>query len=138
MTDTKRWTDPTWSEVRADVDIAQLMRPLSSFKLKIAPKAAGYTVAHNDQPLPPDCFAGVTLFETGEGQMQLKSIPGLSSVEPLPPYNADSADQYLQISDLLGSYLTQHSELNRLEGIIEIPCHANGARLNRYQPPIPN
>jgi hypothetical protein len=148
MTSTNPWTDPTWTVVRADLDIAHVMLPLCSFKLQTAPKAVGeyasYVIAYKHQAPAPDSFGGVTLVETGEDELQLSDIPGITDLPgvpkggKLPPYDTDSATLYTQASELMSNYLTQHSELQRLEAIMQIPCHAHGSRTEKYDPPIPN
>jgi hypothetical protein len=145
MTSTNQWTDPTWTVVHADLDIAHVMLPLGTFKLRVDTEAAEYPtflVDHSYQAPVPDCFAGVSLVARGQGELQLKGIDGLAGVKSiaesgtLRPYNKDSAEDYIRVIDAMGSYLTQHSKLNRLEGIIRIPCHWHGAPLKDYKPAI--
>jgi hypothetical protein len=142
MTEANQWTGPTWTVMRADEDIAHVMLPLGSFKLQGTTKT-GYAVNYGRQAPTPDCFCKTTLVETAGDELSLSDVPGLSDLAgmikgQLPPYDSDSANLYTKVSELISSYGAQNGDLNRLEAIIRIPCHAHGTRTENYSPSIPN
>jgi hypothetical protein len=118
-----------WTIVRSDLDIAHVMLPLSNFRLESVPgttDSPAYRLVHNNQAPVPDCFCGSVLGQLGQDQPSFFEV---TNMKPLPAYNQDSAAQYVKVSDLMNAYLARNPQVQRLEGIIKIPCHAHGSQL---------
>src|SRR5438045_2448568 len=93
-----QWTR-NWTIVRADLDIAHVMLPLSNFKLETMSaggKDPAFQVVHNNQAPVPDCFAKSVLVQRGQDAPSFFEITGLDG---LPRYSQDSMDQYIQVSE---------------------------------------
>jgi hypothetical protein len=121
-------TGRPWQIVRADLELAHVFLPLSSFTFEPATKdgISGYTIAHTNQPPLPDCFAGLFLRPVGSSQPKFETITKKSS---LPLYNKTSATEYADVSAQLDSYMERDPEVRRLEGVMKVPCHAHGVAL---------
>lgn len=124
-----------WTIVRADLDIAHVMLPLSNFRLHDVNTTGAnisYQLVHNHQAPVPDCFSGAVLMQTGRDEPSFFEITGL---EQLPTYDQDTAAQYVNISETMGTYLAENTNVQRLEGVIRIPCHAHGAQIPKGASP---
>jgi hypothetical protein len=121
------WTR-NWAIVSADQDIAHVMLPLNDFRLESVstPRGPAYQLMHNCESPNPDCFWGSVLVPLGQVEASFYDI---TKLEQLPSYSANTASQYVQVAEVLGTYLAQNPQVQRLEGFIKIPCHANGAQL---------
>ncbi len=120
------WTRK-WSIVSADLDIAHVMLPLSSFRLVnvSAPGAAPvYKVAYDGEAPSPDCFAQARLVPAGAEPVEFSRI---TQIRTLPLYTPERAGQYSKVGELIASYVEQNRQAQRLEGAIRIPCHAHGS-----------
>jgi hypothetical protein len=129
MTDSTRdpWqTDHAWQIVRADLGLAHVFMPLSSFKFEPAATGRGYTIAHTNQAPRPDCFAGVVLRPAGSSEPTFEQI---AQCKQLPVYGKSSASVYADFSAKADTFMEQDCEVKRLEGVIRVPCHAHGAEL---------
>jgi hypothetical protein len=122
-------TGRPWQIVRADLDLAHVFLPLSSFTFEPATSTdgiSGYTIAHTNQSPEPDCFAGSFLRPVGTSQPKFETITNKTS---LPLYDKTSASEYADVSAQMAAYMEQDPEVRRLEGVIKVPCHAHGAVL---------
>jgi len=122
-----------WTIVSADLDLAHLMLPLSSFKLEnVSPagKNPQFRVLH-DQPPALDCFADSLLVPAGNQQPNFYDI---TKKEQLPLYGLDTVGEYVDVLDAMGSYMMKNKEVQRLQGVIKMPCHAHSAK---YSPGAP-
>jgi hypothetical protein len=121
-------TGRPWQIVRADLELAHVFLPLSSFTFEPATKdgISGYTISHTNQAPLPDCFDGLFLRPVGNSQPKFETITKKPS---LPLYNKTSATEYADVSAQLDSYMEQDPEVRRLEGVMKVPCHAHGATL---------
>ena len=129
MTDSPRdpWqTDRPWQIVRADLGLAHVFMPLSSFKFEPAPGSQGYRLAHTYQPPQPDCFDGLVLRPRGSSRPTFEQI---AQRKTLPLYDTNSASDYADISEKADLFMDQDPDVQRLEGVIRVPCHAHGAEL---------
>jgi hypothetical protein len=129
-TATDSWTR-NWTIVSADVDLAHVMLPLSSFRLEnVSPAGQSpvYRVVHNDQPPAPDCFAESYLVPVGNHRPTFLEI---TQRQDLPFYATDTEDQYVEVADLMAKYMTQNTGVQRLEGVIKVPCQAGGAPVSQ-------
>jgi hypothetical protein len=121
------WTR-NWTIVSADLDLAHVMLPLSSFRLANQSPAGTppeYRVLHNNQPPALDCFAESSLVPVGDRQATFFEITGK---EELPLYTLDSVGEYVDVLESMGAYMQKNPGVQRLEGVIQIPCHAHGAK----------
>jgi hypothetical protein len=122
-------TGRPWQIVRADLPLAHVFLPLSSFTFEPATTPdgiSGYTIAHTNQAPLPDCFAGIFLRPLGSSQPKFETITNKTS---LPLYDKTSATEYADVSELMDTYMEKDPEVRRLEGVIRVPCHAHGAVL---------
>lgn len=122
-------TGRPWQIVRADLDLAHVFLPLSSFTFKPVTTTdgiSGYTIAHTNQAPLPDCFAGSFLRPVGTSQPNFQTITNKQS---LPLYDTTSATEYADVSAQMVAYMERDPEVRRLEGVIKVPCHAHGAAL---------
>jgi hypothetical protein len=129
MTDSNQnpWqTDRPWQMVRADLGLAHVFMPLSDFRFVPAADGNGYTIVHTYQPPQPDCFAGVVLRSVGSSRPTFEQI---AQCKTLPAYDTSSASVYADISAKMDTFMEQDCDVQRLEGIARIPCHAHGAQL---------
>jgi hypothetical protein len=121
------WTR-NWTMVSADLDLAHVMLPLSSFTLvkeNPAGDSPAYRVMHNYQAPDLDCFAASRLVPAGDQQASFFSITGK---EELPLYAHDTVGAYIEVLQSMSTYMTQYPTVQRLEGIIKMPCHAHSAQ----------
>jgi hypothetical protein len=135
MTETISWqTDRPWQIVRADLDLAHVFIPLSSFKFE--PVAGSdnkaFTVEHTNQPPHPDCFANTVLRSVGSNHAAFEKA---AKRKTLPLYDKSSASIYSDISEKLAKYMDEDTNVQRLEGVIRVPCHAHGAKLHAQAAP---
>jgi hypothetical protein len=129
MTDSTRdpWqTDRPWQIIRSDVSLAHVFMPLSSFNIVPASTGNGYTIVHTYQPPQPDCFADVVLRPTGSSQPTFQQV---AQCPTLPAYDDTSASAYADVALKAAAFMEQDYEVQRLEGVIKVPCHAHGAAL---------
>jgi hypothetical protein len=124
---TNSWTR-TWTIFSADLDLAHVMLPLSSFTLENV-SAAGqdpvFRVLHNYQAPALDCFADSLLVPTGDQQ---PSFFDITQKEELPLYAVDTVGEYIDVLESMGTYMTKNTTVQRLEGVIKMPCHAHSAK----------
>jgi hypothetical protein len=128
MTDPTRdpWqTDHPWQIVRADVGLAHVFMPLSGFKFEPVAAGNGYTIAHTHQPPQPDCFAGIVLRPAGSSRPTFEQV---AQCRTLPVYDTSCAFVYADVSAKADMFMDQDPEVQRLEGVIRVPSHANGAQ----------
>jgi len=127
-TDEMRWTGRNWQIVRADLDLAHVVMPLSSFTFAATKRdgVEGYTIGHSNQPPAPDCFENSFLVSVGSHKPTFHEI---TKKEKLPLYSKDTATEYADVSSMIASYVDRNREVRRLEGVIKVPCHAHGAQL---------
>jgi hypothetical protein len=128
MTDPTRdpWlTDRSWQIVRADLGLAHVFMPLSSFKFQPAAAGDGYTIVHTDQPPQPDCFGGTLLRPAGSSRPTFEQV---AQCKTLPVYDTSSASVYADVSAKADMFMDQDPEVQRLEGVIRVPTHAHGAQ----------
>jgi hypothetical protein len=121
------WTR-NWTIVSADLDVAHVMLPLSNFRLdnlSNGGNAPVYRVTHNAGPPAPDYFSGALLRPSGANA---PSFFDITKMGQLPLYTQETASQYADVSDLMGTYLAQNTAVRRLEGQIRIPCHPAGGQ----------
>jgi hypothetical protein len=113
-----------WRIVRSDLDIAHVMSPLTDFTLQKAngqSQAPGYELIQNEAAAGADLFAGVRLSPRGTRAPSFSDITGLPL---LPMFSEATSGQYVQVSDMMSDYLTQNPDVERLEGVVRIPCHS--------------
>ena len=124
------WTDRSWQIVRADLDLAHVFLPLSNFSFKATSRNGmdGYTIVHNGQSPVPDCFCDSFLTLIGSHKPTFEAITKKST---LPLFTKDSAAEYAEVSDAMAQYTEKNREIQRLEGVVRIPCHAHGASLHK-------
>jgi len=123
---TNSWTR-NWTIVSADLDLAHVMLPLSSFRLENAsPDSTSpvFRVLHNNPPAL-DCFAESRLTPAGDGQPTFYEITGK---EQLPLYTHATVGEYIDVLESMGPYMMRNPGVHRLEGVIKIPCHAHGGK----------
>src|ERR1700731_2049833 len=97
-TNPDRWqTGRPWQIVRADLDLAHVFLPLSSFTFEPVTRdgISGYAVAYTNQPPLPDCFADSFLRPVGTSQPNFEAITKRQS---LPLYDTTSATDYADVS----------------------------------------
>jgi hypothetical protein len=114
-----------WTIVSADLDLAHVMLPLSSFRLQnVSPagKSPAFKVLHNHQAPALDPFVGSVLVPAGDQQPNFFEITGK---EQLPPYTLDTVGEYVDVLESMGTYMMKNPSVQRLEGVIKIPCHAH-------------
>jgi len=115
-----------WQIVRADLDLAHVFMPLSSFRFEPAqdPKlGSGYRIVHNFQAPHPNCFGDTFLRPAGRSRPTFETA---ARRKTLPAYDAKSAADYATISEHLSDFVDRDHEVRRLEGIVRVPCHAHG------------
>jgi hypothetical protein len=115
-----------WQIVRSDVDLAHVFIPLSSFKF--VKSGNGYTIDYTNQPPHPDVFGDTVLRPAGTRPAVFEKIA--ERTKKMPAYGKSSAKVYADISDKIATYLDADSEIERLEGVIRVPCHAHGATVH--------
>jgi hypothetical protein len=122
------WSGRSWQIVRADLDLAHVFLSLSSFTFEPTTKngVSGYTISHTGQAPAPDCFSEVFLVPLGSHKPTFREI---TDKDDLPLFSKDTATEYSDVSDKVASYMDQNREVQRLEGVVKIPCHAHGAQL---------
>src|SRR5882757_6241743 len=121
------WTRD-WTIVSADLDLAHVMLPLSSFRLKnedTTGESPAFRVLHNYQTPALDCFAGALLHPAGDEQPSFFEI---TKKELLPLYTLDTVGEYVEVLESMGQYMTRNPAVQRLEGVIKIPCHAHSGK----------
>ena len=121
------WTR-NWTIVSADLDLAHVMLPLTSFRLEnvsAAGKTPAFRVLHDHQAPALDCFAGTLLVPAGDQQPSFFEI---TKKEELPPYSLDTVGDYVEVLDSMGTFMTKNPSVQRLEGVIKIPCHAHSTK----------
>jgi hypothetical protein len=121
------WTR-NWTIVSADLDLAHVMLPLSSFRLEnVGPDSTSpvFRVLHNNQAPALDCFAESRLTPAGDRQPTFYEITGK---EQLPLYTLDTVGEYIDVLEVMGPYMMKNPGVQRLEGVIKIPCHAHGGK----------
>jgi hypothetical protein len=132
------WTGD-WTIVSADLDLAHVMLPLSSFKLvneTPAGNSPAYRVMHNYQAPALDCFAASRLVPAGDQQPSFFEITGK---EELPLYTQDTVGEYVEVLASMCTYMMKNPAVQRLEGIIKMPCHAHSAQFPQgTQPHLPS
>jgi hypothetical protein len=120
-------TGRTWRIVRADLNLAHVFIPLSSFTFEAAvtPEGvSGYTIAHTYQAPLPDFFTGIFLRPVGNSQADFQAITQKIS---LPLYSKTSATEYADVSDQIAIYMEKNPGFQHLESEIMVPCHADSA-----------
>ena len=120
-------TGRIWHIVRADLNLAHVFMPLSSFTFEAATTpegVSGYTIAHTYQAPLPDFFTGIFLRSVGKDQPQFQVITKKRS---LPFYSKTSATEYSDVSDQMAEYMEDNPQFQHLESKIMVPCHANCA-----------
>jgi len=118
-----------WQIVRADLDVAHVFMPLSSFRFEQVqdPKLGdGYKIVHDFQAPHPNCFCDTFLRAAGK---TAPTFEAASKRKTLPMYTKQSATDYAAVADNLVEFLTRDHEVRRLEGVIKVPCHAHGGPL---------
>jgi hypothetical protein len=79
---------------------------------------------HENQGPHPDVFAGVTLRPAGHTQVAFeKAAP---KCKKLTHYNASDPASYKLAADEIVEYMEKDRDVERLECIIKVPCHAHG------------
>jgi hypothetical protein len=126
------WTR-NWTIVSSDLDLAHVLLPLSSFTLEnVSPAGQNpqFRVLHNYQAPALDCFANALLVPAGDQQPSFFEIAGK---EELPPYTLDTVGEYVDVLESMGTYMMRNPSVQRLEGVMKIPCHAHsrGAKFPR-------
>jgi hypothetical protein len=127
------WTR-NWTIVSADLDLAHVMLPLSSFTLVKDTNSPAYRVMHNYQAPALDCFAASLLVPAGTQQASFFDI---TSKEQLPLYTHDTVGEYVEVLQSMCTYMTENTAVQRLEGIIKMPCHAHSAQFPEGTQPHP-
>jgi hypothetical protein len=110
--------------VSADLDLAHVMLPLSSFRLEnVSPagKSPAFRVTHNHAPAL-DCFADSLLVPAGDQQPTFFEI---TSKEQLPLYTLDTVGEYVDVLESMGTFMMKNPSVQRLEGMMKMPCHAS-------------
>lgn len=128
-------TGRPWQIVRADLELAHVFLPLSSFTFKPATRKdglEGYTIAHTYQAPHPDCFARTFLLPVGTKDAAFDTI---ADRKTLPMYDSDRATTYSEVAAKMATYMDKNRDVKRLEGEIKIPCHAHGAELSEEAVP---
>jgi hypothetical protein len=121
------WTSRTWTIFSSDLDLAHVMLPLSGFRLEnVSPAGTSpaFRVLHDQVPAL-DCFADSVLVPAGD---QTPSFFQITNKEELPLYAQDTVGEYIDVLESMGTYMTQNTTVQRLEGVIKIPCHAHSAQ----------
>jgi hypothetical protein len=128
------WTRD-WTIVSADLDLAHVMLPLSSFRLvneTPAGNSPAYRVMHNHQAPALDCFAASRLVPAGDQQASFFDITGK---EELPLYTHDTVGEYVEVLQSMCTYMMKNPAVQRLEGVIKMPCHAHSAQFPKGTQP---
>lgn len=113
------WTRK-WSIVRSDMDIAHVMLPLSDFRLQITSASGSppvYQFVQSADTPVPDCLVEAQFQPVGAAQPTFFDI---TRMKTLPPYTQDTDSAYVDVSDLLSTYLTANTTVQRLEGQIRM------------------
>jgi hypothetical protein len=126
-TQTLVWTDRDWQIVSADLDLAHVFLPLRTFRFEPDTRKGieGYKITHSGQVPAPDCFCETFLVPVGTHR------PGFSEITKktaLPLFSKDSATEYGDVAETMAKYTQSNREMQRLEGVIKVPCHAHGAQ----------
>ena len=119
-------TDRIWHIVRADFDLKHAFAPKSGFVFVQETDPAGitgYRIVHKFQCPHPRCFGDTFLIAAGHIQPTFAA----AKMPPLPAYNADSADQYADVSTAIAAHMDENPDVQRLEGTIRIPLLAADA-----------
>jgi hypothetical protein len=125
-----------WQIVRADLDLAHVFLPLNQFffqpttrkKDGVKGVLKGYTITHTYQTPQPDWFSDSFLAPVGT--ISPPAFDEIWNEKTLPAYDSDSATDYADASELIVAHMEQNRDVKRLEGIIRVPCHAHGAKIN--------
>jgi hypothetical protein len=80
-----------------------------------------FRVLHGQAPAL-DCFANTVLVPAGDQQ---PSFFDITRKEELPPYDLDTVGEYVDVLESMGAYMMRNPSVQRLEGVIRIPCHAH-------------
>jgi hypothetical protein len=129
------WTTHAWTTVRSDLDIAHVMLPLTDFRLQEAgdkSKAPAYRLVYEDRVPGPDYFKNTLLRATGTHAPTFSKV---TQLEYLPAYSRDHGVLYAEISDRMDAIMAQNADVQRIEGTIQIPCHAQGQHSGEYTLP---
>jgi hypothetical protein len=119
-------TDRIWHIVRADVDLTHAFAPNSGFVFEQGTNSAGikgYRIVHRVQCPHPRCFGDTFLRPAGNTQPTFAA----AKVPPLPAFNADSAQQYADVSAAIAAHMDENPDVQHLEGTIKVPLHAADA-----------
>jgi hypothetical protein len=122
-------TGRNWRIVRADLNLAHVFIPLSSFTFEAATStdgSSGYTIAHTYQAPLPDFFANIFLRPVGSTEPQFQAITNKAS---LPLYDKSSATEYADVAAQMATYMETDPKVRHLESEIMVPCHANCAEV---------
>ena len=136
-------TPRTWRIVTADLDLAHVFLPITGFSITPDQDATrnnmeGFRLSYNCQKPTPNCFEETFLVARGSSKPAfedvLKRIRNVDRVLPegiLPAFDgtALTIDQYQAVSDVMGPFLQEEADPQRLEGVIKIPCHAHGVSI---------
>lgn len=118
-----------WQIVRADLDLAHVFMPLSSFRFEQVQDAklgTGYKLVHTYQAPHPNCFCDTFLRPAGRSRPTFATA---AKRKTLPLYDAKTAADYETATEHLVDFLDRDPEVQRLEGIVRVPCHAHGGTL---------
>ena len=124
-----------WTIVRADRDLEHVMLPLKTFRMRTINRKAprSYQLVHEDPPPTQTCFAGAKLVHIGHEPPDLRKILGKSKAK-LPAYDQNNkkiVTRYAKDSELISSYMAVNPQIERLEGVVTIPCHDPAVPLHK-------
>ena len=125
------WTGRAWQIVRADLDLAHVVAPLSSFTFEPTTRKTidgytieGYKIAPTGDATAPHCFNESFLVPVGT---HLPTFDAITKKKRLPLFTDKSATEYVDVCDMIALYMERNREFQRLEGVIAVPCHPAGA-----------
>jgi hypothetical protein len=136
--DAWRPKDP-WRIVRADLNLAQVFKPESSFRFQWVqsdPKLGpGYRIADFSEPLHPNCFSETFLRPAGSVAPTFEIAAKRTA---LSAYSVTAEPEYDEVIQAILDYVTRNHQVQRLEGVVHQLCHApNGLQPNNVLVPHP-
>ncbi len=135
-------TSGNWKIVHADLDLAHVFLPITDFSLvpdQDANKIDGYRLHYSCQTPNPDCFAETFFVAKGQSTPSFEQVisanPEVADLlqdSILPKFGNDeaAAQLYAQVAKAMDSYMERDRDVQRLEGVIRVPCHAHGAEVD--------
>jgi len=122
------WQPPRqWRIVTADTDLAHVFPPPSTFSFVPASSGAGFNIKH--QTPTPDCFCNTVLVRAGHTEPTFEQMTGETELPEWADDNDVIKGKYSTAQDRMRSHFLLDPDVQRLQGLIRVPCHAHGAKL---------